>query len=420
MRILWFSITASLYDNKRNRHNGGGWVESLERIVKISDNVELAIAFEHPSALFKDEIDGVTYYPINVGRSRMQNLKRHFTIADEEKLLLPHCMKIIDDYKPDIIQCFGSEWCFGLVAQHTTIPVVIHMQGSMPSYFNALYPPRYNKWTKLGYALSRLKIKDFCLSLFQEKRNRQRAEREKRILSSNAYFMGRTDWDKSIVKLFSPKSQYYICNEALRTSFYESKERWQPKNRDKVVLCTVGSGSLWKGIDVILKTAHILTESGILDFEWRLIGGMHSRQYIEYIEKIKFADVNATFVGVLQEDQLKQELTGCDIYVHPAYIDNSPNSLCEAMIMGVPCIASYVGGIPSLIEDGAEGKLVPANEPYYLAQQIIDLAHDKKTQRRYSDNGRTKALGRHDPDLIKRQLLSIYATITKHSHEKNH
>ena len=88
--------------------------------------------------------------------------------------------------------------------------------------------------------------------------------------------------------------------------------------------------------------------------------------------------------------------------------------------MGVPCIASYVGGIPSLIEDGAEGKLVPANEPYYLAQQIIDLAHDKKTQRRYSDNGRTKALGRHDPDLIKRQLLSIYATITKHSHEKNH
>lgn len=129
-----------------------------------------------------------------------------------------------------------------------------------------------------------------------------------------------------------------------------------PKNRDKVVLCTVGSGSLWKGIDVILKTAHILTESGILDFEWRLIGGMHSRQYIEYIEKIKFADVNATFVGVLQEDQLKRELTGCDIYVHPAYIDNSPNSLCEAMIMGVPCIASYVGGIPSLIDGRRRGK----------------------------------------------------------------
>lgn len=122
------------------------------------------------------------------------------------------------------------------------------MQGLYALLLYALYPPRYNKWTKLGYALSRLKIKDFCLSLFQEKRNRQRAEREKRILSSNAYFMGRTDWDKSIVKLFSPKSQYYICNEALRTSFYESKERWQPKNRDKVVLCTVGSGSLWKGI----------------------------------------------------------------------------------------------------------------------------------------------------------------------------
>lgn len=419
MRILWFSITASLYNNKRNHHNGGGWVESLERIVKNMENIELAIAFEHPSSVFKDRIDGVTYYPINATQSRMYNLKRHFTIADEEKVLLPHCLKIIDDYKPDVIQCFGSEWCFGLVAKHTHIPVVIHMQGSMPSYYNALYPPGYNKWTKIGYSLSRLKIKDLFLSLFHEKRNRQRAEREQRILSSTRYFMGRTDWDKSIVKLFSPQSQYFICNEALRPAFYDSEEKWVQKSRNKIILCTVGSGSLWKGIDVVLKTAYILTRSGLIDFEWRLIGGMHSKQYIEYLEKIKFSQVNVTFAGVLQEKQLKAELINSDIYVHPAYIDNSPNSLCEAMIMGVPCIASYVGGIPSMIDNKSEGELVPVNEPYYLAQKIIDLAGDPKRQTYYSYNARKKALERHSPDLIKQQLLSIYTSITQH-YEKNH
>lgn len=69
------------------------------------------------------------------------------------------------------------------------------------------------------------------------------------------------------------------------------------------------------------------------------------------------------------------------MYVHPAYIDNSPNALCEAMLLGVPCIASYVGGIPSIIQNEVSGLLAPANEPYYLAEKIYWLSKNKMLQK---------------------------------------
>lgn len=68
MRVLWFSINASCYNSALTKggYNGGGWVSSLEKIIKKQKNIHLGIAFEFESDKFKDSIDGVDYYPINV------------------------------------------------------------------------------------------------------------------------------------------------------------------------------------------------------------------------------------------------------------------------------------------------------------------------------------------------------------------
>ena len=67
MKVLWFAVNPSLYDAHRNgEHNGGGWIASLEKIIRTSDNIRLGVAFEHPDPIFKKEIDGVCYYPIRV------------------------------------------------------------------------------------------------------------------------------------------------------------------------------------------------------------------------------------------------------------------------------------------------------------------------------------------------------------------
>lgn len=419
MRVLWFSVNSSCYGNKSDV--GRGWVASLERIIRKNENIHLGIAFEYKSDKFKDTINNVDYYPISVCQNKIDTLKKEFTIEAEEKKIIPECIKIINDFKPDIIQCFGSEWCYGLVAKYVNIPVVIHMQGSMPSIYNALYPPKYSKEKKLFYEASRFNLKDFIRALFENKKVLQRTEREFRILKLNKYFLGRTDWDKSILKLSSPNSNYHTCNEVLRESFYDSNEIWKITNNDTITLCTTGSGSLWKGLDVILKTAKILKERANIKFRWKIIGGVSNIKYLEKIEQISFNKVNIVFTGILDEEDLKKELLNSDIYVHPSYIDNSPNALCEAMILGLPCIASYVGGIPSIISNYVNGILVPVNEPYYLAQKIIDLANNKELQAFLSKNASKSAAELHSKKRINNELIEAYNEIindyyTNHSY----
>lgn len=412
MRVLWFSINSACYSSKLTAsYNGGGWISSLEKIVKKHSDIQLGIAFEYDSSKFKDTIDGVDYYPINVCCNRKEKYRKEFTIAFEEKLIIPKCLKIIDDFKPDIIQCFGAEWCFGLVANYTNIPVIIHMQGSMPSYHNVLYPPRYSRWSKISYDFLHFDIKNIIRSLYGEKKSRQRKEREIRILNSNHYFFGRTDWDRAIVELFSPNSKYFVCNEALRDAFIYTTEYWRPKDKDEIIICTIGSGGLWKGLDVILKTANCLKQYTDLKFKWILIGGIQNKGYIEWMEKLSFTDNCIEFAGILNDIQVKDRLLTSDMYVHPAYIDNSPNALCEAMLLGVPCIASYVGGIPSIVQNEKSGLLVPVNEPYYLAEKIYRLAKDKMLQKKLSAYAMNIAKERHSPKHIEKDLITAYQTV---------
>jgi glycosyltransferase involved in cell wall biosynthesis len=103
-------------------------------------------------------------------------------------------------------------------------------------------------------------------------------------------------------------------------------------------------------------------------------------------------------------------LLSSDIYVHTAYIDNSPNSICEAQYLGVPIVATNVGGISSLVIDG-EGKLVPANSCYNMAYEIISLSKNIERQKTYSANSKKHARVRHNPKHILKQLTNCYDEI---------
>ena len=96
------------------------------------------------------------------------------------------------------------------------------------------------------------------------------------------------------------------------------------------------------------------------------------------------------------------------MFVHTSYIDNSPNSVCEAQFLGIPIISTNVGGIRSLIKENESGILVPSNDPYYLASQIIKLFSDKTEAIRLGIKGRIVAKERHNPTVIINALISIY------------
>ena len=116
-------------------------------------------------------------------------------------------------------------------------------------------------------------------------------------------------------------------------------------------------------------------------------------------------------LGIKNANEIVNLLNETRIYVHPSYIDNSPNSLCEAQLLGVPSIATNVGGISSLIENGENGYLVSSNDPYFLAARIIQLLNDRSLLLKISKNAREKAWERHSKEKILNQLIDTYKII---------
>lgn len=408
MRVLWFTNTVAGYTSNLNGYNGGGWITSLENEVKKISNVQLAVSFFFQDEPFKVEQKNVIYYPISIDRSISSRFKRVLSKSEQEAAHVSAFKSVVDDFKPDIIHVFGSEQTFGLVAQHTKIPVIIHLQGILIPYLNALIPPFFSKWDMLrSNGLNPLRL----LSNYKQLKGwKSSVERERRIFEGCNYFMGRTEWDKRISKIYSPKSHYFYCSEMLRESFFNAKP-WQViTNRDKTIIVTTISNPLYKGADMLLKTAQILKNELKLNFEWFVYG----------ITEINFASLktgihpDAVSVypkGIASSDEIKEALGNCDVFLHPSYIDNSPNSVCEAQLLGVPVIACNVGGVSSLIEHLTSGVLVPANDPYMAASYIKEIFDDKELASTIGNNARILAKKRHDKENIVNDLSRIYQTI---------
>lgn len=394
MKILWFSVTPSLFNAYSNGHNGGGWIASLERIVRQVSEIELGIAFNFSDEHFVHEQNGVKYYPISHGS-------------------LETYKKIIDDFKPDLIQIFGSENEFGVICGNTKVPVVIHMQGCLPPYHNALFPVGMSPMdfvTQKG-----LGWRYRYMGLRSESAFRKHAERELKTIGNCRYFMGRTDWDRRLIDLFNPSATYFHCEEALRQSFLDGKEVWTGNEEGPKVIISVISRPWYKGCDLILKTANLLSRFTDIDFEWQVYGIPEMRFY-EHKYGIKAEHVHIKVMGTASADELVKALCHSSCYVHSSYIDNSPNSICEAQILGVPVLATHVGGISSLVKDGESGVLFPANAPYTLASLIKQVSHDRNLAETLSKGARKQALVRHDPESIKQTLIQIYKQII---HENN-
>jgi len=129
MRVLWFTNTNSLYKKSDTSYNGGGWIESLEQIISKTDDVELAVGFFYVDKYFKVKQGETTYYPISIYNSKIKKVLHNLFYSKYDKIEIDYYLKIIEDFKPDIIHIFGSEQSFGLITTETKIPVVIHLQG---------------------------------------------------------------------------------------------------------------------------------------------------------------------------------------------------------------------------------------------------------------------------------------------------
>lgn len=412
MRVLWLTQTPAGASNLLQfTLPGCGWISSLQEYIKAEKNIELGIAFFQKSNQFKFTHERVVYYPLRPKYASFSGkLYQRLTSALYDSNL-EDLKKAINDFQPDIIHLFGTETGLGEIIEHTSIPVVIHLQGLAGPYTYAWHPKGVSKWHVLLNSPLRSIIYRTGF-FFEYKLFQKRSAREEKIVEKGTYFFGRTHWDKNFVSLYNRAPKYIHCEEMLRPSFY--KKKWCNPTTDILKLVTLINPYLYKGIEIILEAAHILKEKSHLKFIWQVIGIDNDSDLVKLIEKLqrkKFTDYNIIFKGAAEEETVVELLLSSNLFVHPSHIDNSPNSVCEAMLLGIPIIASNVGGISSLIDDKESGVLYNSHDPYELAGHIMKFSRNPEIWSEYREKARNIALKKHDRQRIVKTVMNSYYEI---------
>lgn len=389
------------------------WIDELLKELIKCEGVTIALAVPiNDTAFQKSQKNGFWFYglPNPKGTSIFKKISKRIKDYTENEHINTYISLAINDFHADIIYVFGSEYPFGLISSQTSCPVVIHIQGFalvvLKKWFSAL-----SRWQQFHYS----NLKDFLLlqgSFYDYYIFKKRAEREAIILKNCKYFIGRTSFDKRIVALLSPNSTYFHCEEFIRREFFIN--RWNCPIEDKVICVSILKGTTYKGIELLIEASLLLKKYSSSFVEFRVCGVQGNEEFISILKKKykkKFNFSKIKFLGKLDTSELVNQLCNSNIYIHPSYLENSPNSICEAMALGMPIIATNVGGISTLIEDEVDGILVQEGEPFSLAGAIVDLTNNYEKAKQLGCNARRKALKRHQPNDILKDLLEIYNKI---------
>jgi glycosyltransferase involved in cell wall biosynthesis len=115
-------------------------------------------------------------------------------------------------------------------------------------------------------------------------------------------------------------------------------------------------------------------------------------------------------LGPLAPAEVAAQLRRAAVAVLPAlWWENCPMAVLEAGAQGVPVVATSVGGIPELVDDGATGLLVPPGDPAALAGALTSLVEDPATGARMGAAGWARVRARHDPGAHVAALTDLYA-----------
>lgn len=414
MRVLWIAQNGGLYKNTDIKGTGG-WIGALQsELLKNMPSLELGIVFPHKTDCDIIREGKITYIPFSTGESNnriLRGLSRLFQKPDRiEKRYLDSILSAISFYSPDIIHMWGLEQIHAVSLPHIDKPCIVHIQGLASLYRYTYCTPFFGEHDlkRCDYLLERVLLRHGQWANYKE--FILRAERELRYAPYVRNWIGRTDWDYQASQLLSPGSNYYHCEEVMRSDFNQ-ESTWAFHYKDTLNIQSNISDDWYKGIDLILKTAKLLKEKNF-KFQWNIYGIEKTSKKVTYISKrlrVTPVSVNVEFHGRVNGKTIREQLLNSDVYVHPSFIENSSNAIAEAMMMGVPTIAQYVGGNPSMLRDDS-GLLVAPNEPYMLAFSLMRMC-DRKVAEGYSRRSIELAKRRQDTLQTVNTLIEIYEKV---------
>ena len=392
----------------------GGWMKSSAMAISyLGKDIELAVATLYGTQYRKDIINGITYYciPFNI-----YDLKYNKAVEEEWK-------RVAEDFVPDIVHIHGTEFPHGLayMKANGTRNVVVSIQGLVGAYARySLGGLTHNVLRK--YSTLYDVLKGHILKMPERMERNGRCEME--TISLAQHVIGRTDWDRVHVWAINPNTQYHFCNETLRTPFYSACWNLDECERHTIFLSQAhkpikGIHKMVEAMPFILRhypdtKVYVAGGDFMLKNTWkdRLKFDAYANYVSHLMDKLEVKN-RFVFTGLLDENQMVQRFKKAHVFVCPSSIENSPNSLGEAQLVGTPCVASYVGGVPNMLTHEHTGLVYRFEEHEMLAAAVCRILGDDDLAKSLSDNERTIAGKRHDPQLNAQKTIEIYKSIIK-------
>lgn len=417
MKILWITnivLPPACKELGLTEPVMGGWMYSLLNSLIKESNIHFAVATVYSgNKLKRIEVDKVVYYMLPI---KGANFKYDPTLEN-------YWQEIRKEFNPDIVHLHGTEYPHGLsfLKSCPDVNSVVSIQG-LVSVYSSFFHAGISS-TKIWHNIS---LRDILRwdSLFQAKKKMQkRGKNEYEIIQNVNHIIGRTTWDKAHTTFFHTKASYHFCNETLRPGFYE--KNWEYDNIEKHTIFISQASYPIKGLHQVLKAVYLL-KNKYPNIKIK-VAGLDITASKTFVEKIKISgygtfikneiqrlglEKHIQFLGILSEKEMINQYLNANVFVCPSSIENSPNSLGEAQILGVPVIASYVGGVPDMIEEGVTGFMYRFEEVEMLALALDKVfSMSKYDIVRLSENEKIVASKRHNKKVITKQMIIIYTEI---------
>ena len=417
MKVLW--ITNAIFPEPSKKLGlpipvFGGWMYGLAQDLSCFADIELAVATIYDGTDLKVFYEkGIHYYL----------LPSKYALKYQSHLEV-YWREVCNVFNPDIIHINGTEYPHGLACMKSqpNKTYVISIQGILSVCQRYYLGGLSNK-----EIINNITFRDIVRmdNLFQSRMKMQnRSKWEKQYFTLTKNVIGRTTWDKSHSLLLSKTARYHFCNESLREEFYTST-KWKFDNCKKYTIFLSQAGYPLKGFHQVLKAVALLKiefptitiniAGHNISNVTTLMDKLRMSGYGKYISKlIKQLDLgeNVNFTGELNEEQMVQAYLNSHVFICPSIIENSPNSLGEAQILGVPCIAAYVGGVPDMIIHGETGIMYRFEEVEMLANYIRILFTESDLAKKISSSGIIAAETRHNRLINKETMRAIYSNLS--------
>jgi glycosyltransferase involved in cell wall biosynthesis len=287
--------------------------------------------------------------------------------------------RLIHDIKPEVIHVHGTEYGYGLAALDSGIPTIVSIQGIV------------NLLAQVSSASSRIQ-----------------AEIEQQVVRRTKYFGSRTAWGTEFVRSINPAALVYDFPEAIGQVFFDTARASPPEPN----ILMVGSVHKPKGIEEALEAMAIVRAE--FPRARLLVVGTGDPAYLSQLQQRARSlgiEAGLEWLGSRTAAEIARLHATSSLLVHPSYLDNSPNSVAEAMAAGLPVIASNVGGIPSMIDHNETGILVEPRNPRDLALAIISLLRSDSERQRLAHRASAVARERHLPNKVAAQAICIYRDV---------